>query len=505
MTLGTLTFTNATLVFATPSPPAETISVDTPVTVAAGATMTITGTYANVTPTALDFEFDNAGYGAASSPTIGGGVFSFTATAPAVGSHTVSVRDHDHTSIFGTSGNFSTITVSVSNIRNAMPWAAATFSAGNRITNASKAYECINPGTSTAAPTGSGTSINNGGVAAFKYSSAVDFTDLNAWGTSNVGTLTSPIAAYVWNDQPSSKWDGTVNITGITTSPTADMTITAAPGESFSDNPTFPLGAPDSRRGVCLTQNTAAYTPTLSVTSDYVTVSRLQVTNAAGGSGSGGIDVSSKGTVHIKQNIICDNGHHDAGPLGVSGPGTNQVTAIIENNTLPWHGGISGGPGDPCRGIVLTNPSSNSRIVNNTFVRSTDMFPEDPGFDFFFITNLQSPAQAFTIRNNAFFGAGNDFGYPPATPQNNFQADTDGHNATDDANFGVASTNTTIGCLTSVPYNTSLFNVIDNSAGSLDLRLPVGSALIGAGSGVGAPTTNIFGQARGGTINIGAV
>jgi lysophospholipase L1-like esterase len=84
----------------------ETISVTTPGTVTPGAAMTIAGGYTNGPPTALDYQFDSAGWVAAASPTISGGAFSFSATAPAAGTHTVSVRDHNSTGISGTSGSF---------------------------------------------------------------------------------------------------------------------------------------------------------------------------------------------------------------------------------------------------------------------------------------------------------------------------------------------------------------------------------------------------------------
>jgi hypothetical protein len=91
--------------------PPETISVTTPGAQTAGASMTVSGTYTQGPPTALDFEFDSAGYGAASSPTISGGTWSFTTTAPAAGSHTVSVRDHNNTGVSGTSGAFTSTAV----------------------------------------------------------------------------------------------------------------------------------------------------------------------------------------------------------------------------------------------------------------------------------------------------------------------------------------------------------------------------------------------------------
>ena len=87
---------------------AETIAVTTPGTETAGTSYTYSGTYTAGPPTALDYQFDSAGWTAATSPTISGGAFSFTATAPPAGSHTLSVRDHTNTAVTGTSGSFTT-------------------------------------------------------------------------------------------------------------------------------------------------------------------------------------------------------------------------------------------------------------------------------------------------------------------------------------------------------------------------------------------------------------
>jgi len=84
----------------------EVITITTPGTQTAGASMTVVGTYAGMTPSALDFAFDSGSYGAAPSPTISGGNFSFTTFAPVgLGSHTISVRDHI-TDVVITSGSF---------------------------------------------------------------------------------------------------------------------------------------------------------------------------------------------------------------------------------------------------------------------------------------------------------------------------------------------------------------------------------------------------------------
>ncbi len=92
----------------TTSGSSETISVTTPGSETAGNGYTYSGSYTGGPPTALDFQFDSAGWTAAPSPTIGGGTWSFAGIAPAAGTHTLSVRDHTNTTASGTSGSFTT-------------------------------------------------------------------------------------------------------------------------------------------------------------------------------------------------------------------------------------------------------------------------------------------------------------------------------------------------------------------------------------------------------------
>lgn len=103
---GTLTLSASDVIIE--SPGSAAIAVNTPGTTTAGTSMTVSGTYSGNTPVALDYQIDGGSWVAATSPTISGGNFSFSITAPAAGSHTVSVRDHDNTGVSGTSGSFTT-------------------------------------------------------------------------------------------------------------------------------------------------------------------------------------------------------------------------------------------------------------------------------------------------------------------------------------------------------------------------------------------------------------
>lgn len=109
----TTTETNSSAWFSV-SGSSETIGVDTPSTQTAGGTYTYTGTYTNGPPVALDYRFDSGPWNAAASPTIGGGTYRFDAIAPAAGSHTLGVRDHNNTAAAGTSGSFTTNPANIS-------------------------------------------------------------------------------------------------------------------------------------------------------------------------------------------------------------------------------------------------------------------------------------------------------------------------------------------------------------------------------------------------------
>lgn len=86
---------------------AGSITVNTPSgVVIAGQPLAVSGTYTGTTPTGINLEFDSAGYAAIGSPTISGGTWSGSVTAPAFGSHSITVQDANATSVTGTSGNF---------------------------------------------------------------------------------------------------------------------------------------------------------------------------------------------------------------------------------------------------------------------------------------------------------------------------------------------------------------------------------------------------------------
>jgi hypothetical protein len=141
-----------------------------------------------------------------------------------------------------------------------------------------------------------------------------------------------------------------------------------------------------------------------------------------------------------------------------------------------------------------------SRVEQNTMIVPSNLggAPHDFAIGAAYI-------DAITIRNNAIFGFGNDYGYPNYG-KNQVRAARDGHNATDQPTFGWAdaATQCTVGILTSVPFTTATFVQPDATRG-LDLRIASGSALQRAGSSSVLTNKDIFGTTRPpGAFDIGA-
>lgn len=86
--------------------PTPTIAVTTPAAQTAGAAFTVSGTYANGTPSALDVSTNGGSTWTAVTAGIGGGTFSFSLTIAAAGTYAIRVRDRNNTGVVGTSGTF---------------------------------------------------------------------------------------------------------------------------------------------------------------------------------------------------------------------------------------------------------------------------------------------------------------------------------------------------------------------------------------------------------------
>lgn len=137
--------------------------------------------------------------------------------------------------------------MAVSNIHyNLTAWQAShVYTSGTSISNGGNAYRVTTSGTSASSlgPTGTGSAITDGTVV-WKFLSAINFTNLQAWANALPTTLTQSMTAQLWNN------NGTITTTvstpyltlsGHTTTPTNNIIIRAAPGESLADLPAVPL------------------------------------------------------------------------------------------------------------------------------------------------------------------------------------------------------------------------------------------------------------------------
>lgn len=84
------------------------IAVTTPSGAIAGQALALSGTYTGTAPTGIDYRFNSTGaWTALTSPTIAGGNWSASITAPTSGSYTLNVREQPDTAITADSSSFS--------------------------------------------------------------------------------------------------------------------------------------------------------------------------------------------------------------------------------------------------------------------------------------------------------------------------------------------------------------------------------------------------------------
>jgi hypothetical protein len=138
--------------------------------------------------------------------------------------------------------------ITVFNIHpNLSPWASGTYAAGsgvvNRVSSGGHAYQCTTGGLSTSAPTGQTAGINNGGVAVWKWLSAIDYTSQQAWADAMPATQLASYFVANWNNGEVVVATGAVRILGYfgKTAGFFQTVITTATGESIRDQPSAAL------------------------------------------------------------------------------------------------------------------------------------------------------------------------------------------------------------------------------------------------------------------------
>lgn len=98
--------TNPSGAFSVTGAVGPSITIYTPATQLAGQSFTVSGTYSGAVPTGLNYAFDAGSFIPASNLTIAGGNWSFLVTAPAYGSHTISVQEANAPAVTATSSSF---------------------------------------------------------------------------------------------------------------------------------------------------------------------------------------------------------------------------------------------------------------------------------------------------------------------------------------------------------------------------------------------------------------
>lgn len=381
---------------------------------------------------------------------------------------------------------------------NLAAWTNHSFILNERCSNAGNAYQCTTAGSSTSAPTGTGASINNGGVAVFKFLSTIDFTSLAAWSSSMVSTfsgtgLTDNLTALVgYNGVAISIAIGNTNLYSLfnIAANGHSILITAFPGQSFRDNgPTIPL-AWNASNGVAFDMAAGAETggtQYIFQTTDNITVKGLQFrdTNIPSGANFENF-INMAGNNHIMMDCIIE-GYNMVYVGGMANCGiTNSLVVCRANTPLTLSFPIKWDIG--CNGGFITN--------------STLICPYGNGGPAMFATSLAG-ANSVIVRDSTFFGV-----TQPIVSQN-----ITGACKIDHCGFDTTSANT----ITSPPngfpntdsggniYGLSNTNQFINS--TTDFRLKVGSALINAGTTdlIHNPSADdIFGSLRDTIWDIGA-
>lgn len=360
-------------------------------------------------------------------------------------------------------------------------WTSATYSIGQRRSNSGNAYEVTTGGSSTSAPTGTGSAINNGGVAVWKWLSAINYTSIQAWRDAWPGTITQDLIGLVWNDAVITPVAGVnvlyslwIDMAGFT------ATLKPAPGESFRDKgPNIPL-AYDQTKGVSiLLPNGVGATNYFDIFSPNFTIQGLQIKDPLSISEST-IIFPEPGAFNFKLlDCIIDGYSQAAGadlfPIGDTATIVNTLFVDRQpanSNNIPIHPQGSGATILNCVSVAINTQNGAWAIVSDT-----------------------TAVGSVVVRNHVSIGYANSI-----ATCNTLNAITIDHSATDQAALG---TNVIDGGNNLVSQTPSA--LFTNAA--TDFRPKSGSQLIG--HGVVDTTDNpaaddIWGLARGATWDIGA-
>jgi hypothetical protein len=304
-------------------------------------------------------------------------------------------------------------------------WSNATYAVGARRGNAGNAYEVTSPGTSTSPPTGTGSSINNGGTAVWKYLSVANYVTVQDWADSIPSTVTQNYIGLMWNVGPIIPTLGASILvmsarSGV--SQTNYILLRPATGEGFASkyiaSPATPFEF-SSSRGVAFVMpaSGAGFVNYIRINCDYFILEGLQFQDPNSGSASTIISGSATG-VQVRKCII--DGYAQTGGafmVGYYGILTMTNNLIVDRGTDADISTIQ---------VAVTG----CVFVNNLFV---DLGTGGGTIKSALNSENNSTIGAMINRNNIFLGYGTN--QLSSTFETTFATD---HSATTAASWGAA-------------------------------------------------------------------
>lgn len=331
-------------------------------------------------------------------------------------------------------------------------WSNHTFTLAERCSNGGEAYHCTTAGSSTAAPTGTGTGINNGGAAVFKWLSHIDYSDPMTMIAAMPTPITQPYILLLWNDGEITSTAAWGFSSALGSTATNYIEMKPATGEAWNDNPNVRTNAfmYNPANGVAI-KSTNAYNIAISSSAPATYIRDIQLFIATG----------------IQDGLIFNSDSTDVFQLD------RCILYTWNHHPAKWATGYipPGGGGDPkIRDCLYILDSYGGRAFstyrNGGFYSCTVVGPSDaPINDLFFLHGYGGTG----IANNCAL-----YGITGGTINSGSWAYTNCR--TDMASPPTGVTQTT-------PY-TSQFE--GSVYGSWDLRLKTGSGLINAGADDGS-------------------
>lgn len=254
-------------------------------------------------------------------------------------------------------------------------WTSSTYSLGNRVFTGSvgtgNVYQCTTAGSSTSAPTGTGSGINNGGVAVWKWLSLYNYATLGDWWTAQSTPLTQPIIGLLWNNGTIADNFG-IGLSGGTTKSSIinTVTVTCAPGESFIDyqisNPSTALNIASSH-GVFFSSD-PSFGFFSACNNEYLIVSNIQTINTRTDQYSGallsGLSGLPNGVISATNCIFSAAGTMDASNYGGTTNFTNCLCLITGTNVSAITGIFAETTAIINCTVVATNTTSVAALQN---------------------------------------------------------------------------------------------------------------------------------------------